>query len=147
MLERYSEVGMIDDEAFARAWVSSRHRGRGLARGALARELRQRGVDGSAIGEALTELDQDTEATTARALVDRRLRSMSGVPPEVAFRRLMGMLARKGYSAGLSVRTVREALATMPGGDEFVEGVDVDALTESVGGSDSHTEDGNHPIG
>ncbi len=147
VLERYSEVGMIDDQAFARAWVSSRHRGRGLARGALARELRQRGVDGSAIGEALTELDQDTEAATARALVDRRLRSMAEVSPEVAFRRLMGMLARKGYSAALSVRTVREALATMPGGDEFVEGVDVEALTESVGGSDPGTEDGNHPIG
>ncbi|MGA8114644.1 MAG: regulatory protein RecX, partial [Actinocatenispora sp.] len=135
VLERYSEVGMIDDEAFARAWVNSRHRGRGLARGMLARELRQRGVDGESVGEALTELDDDTEAATARTLVERRLRSMSGLAPDVAFRRLVGMLARKGYPAGLSVRTVREALATAQGGSEFVEELDVDALTESVGGS------------
>jgi regulatory protein len=133
VLERYSEVGMIDDAAFARAWVTSRHQGRGLARGVLARELRQRGVDGAAIGSALTELDRDTEATTARALVERRLRSMSGVTPEVAFRRLVGMLARKGYPAGLAVRTVRDVLAAAPEGAEFADGVDVEALAESVG--------------
>ncbi|HEY0696454.1 MAG TPA: regulatory protein RecX, partial [Micromonospora sp.] len=46
VLDRYDEVGIIDDAAFARAWVSSRHHGRGLARRALANELRQRGVDG-----------------------------------------------------------------------------------------------------
>ncbi|BCJ34911.1 regulatory protein RecX [Actinocatenispora thailandica] len=134
VLERYGEVGMIDDEAFAKAWVTSRHAGRGLARGALARELRQRGVDSSAIGSALTELDGDTEATMARALVDRRLRSMAGVPAEVAFRRLVGMLARKGYSSGLAVRTVRDALAARPGDDGFVDDVDMDALADSVGG-------------
>lgn len=133
MLERYGEVGMIDDEAFAKAWVTSRHTGRGLARGALARELRQRGVDSSAIGSALTELDGDTEATMARALVDRRLRSLAGVPAEVAFRRLVGMLARKGYSSGLAVRTVRDALADRPGADGVTDDVDIDALADSVG--------------
>jgi regulatory protein len=134
VLERYGEVGMIDDEAFAKAWVTSRHSGRGLARGALARELRQRGVDSSAIGSALTELDPDTEATTARALVDRRLRSMSGVPAEAAFRRLVGMLARKGYSSGLAVRTVRDALAERPGDAGFAGDVDLDALSDGVVG-------------
>ena len=134
VLERYGEVGMIDDEAFAKAWVTSRHAGRGLASGALARELRQRGVDSSAIGSALTELDGDTEATMARALVDRRLRSMDGLSAEVAFRRLVGMLARKGYSSGLAVRTVRDALAERPGDDGFAGDVDMDALTDSVAG-------------
>ncbi|HEY3503616.1 MAG TPA: regulatory protein RecX [Actinocatenispora sp.] len=132
VLERYGEVGMIDDEAFARAWVTSRHTGRGLARGALARELRQRGVDGETIGDALTELDGDTEAATARGLAERRLRSMSAVPPDVAFRRVVGMLARKGYPPGLAVRTVRDLLAERADGAEFADGVDVDALTEGA---------------
>ncbi|GAA4218609.1 regulatory protein RecX [Actinocatenispora rupis] len=132
VLERYGEVGMIDDEAFARAWVTSRHTGRGLARGALARELRQRGVDGETIGDALTELDGDTEAATARSLAERRLRSMSSVPPDVAFRRVVGMLARKGYAPGLAMRTVRDLLAERADAAEFADGLDVDALTDST---------------
>lgn len=137
VLERYSEVGMIDDEAFARAWVSSRHHGRGLSRGKLARELRQRGVGIAEADEALRELDEDTESATARTLVDRRLRSMSALAPEVAFRRLVGMLARKGYPAGLSVRTVRAAMTDAPHAGEFAPDFDVDAITESVEGPSS----------
>jgi regulatory protein len=111
VLDRYGEVGIIDDRAFARAWVTSRHYGRGLARKALAGELRRKGVDSEAVGEALAELGQDTEAATARELVDRKLRTDRGGPPEAQFRRLVGMLARKGYPAGLAVRVVKDALA------------------------------------
>ncbi len=135
VLERYDEVGMIDDAAFARAWVSTRHRGRGLARGALARELRQRGVDSEAIAPALDELDEGAEAQMARDLVARRMRSMTGVAPDAAFRRLVGMLARKGYPAGLAVSTVRDALAGTDSGAGFAAEVDVDSMTESVDGA------------
>ena len=134
VLERYGEVGMIDDETFAKAWVSSRHAARGLARGALARELRQRGVDSSTISAALEEVDGDTERATARSLVERRLRSMPGVAPDVAFRRLVGMLTRKGYSPGLSVRTVRDVLAEAPDTGEFLDAVDVDAMVDGAQG-------------
>ena len=98
VLDRYDEVGIIDDAAFARAWVSSRHHGRGLARRALANELRQRGVDAEVADEALGTLDDEEEAATARALVERKLRTATGTP-EAIFRRLAGMLARKGYPA------------------------------------------------
>jgi regulatory protein len=111
VLERYSEVGIIDDQAFARAWVSSRHHGRGLAKRALATELRQKGVGDEAAGAALAELDPDTEAATARALVERKLRSTPGGTPDALLRRLVGLLARKGYPAGLAIRVVREVLA------------------------------------
>ena len=111
VLDRYGEVGIIDDEAFAKAWVTSRHHGRGLARKALASELRRKGVDTEAVSEALDGLDGDTEAQTARTLVDRKLRSDHGDRPEAVFRRLVGMLARKGYPAGLAVRVVKEAIA------------------------------------
>jgi regulatory protein len=111
VLDRYDEVGIIDDRAFARAWVTSRHYGRGLARKALAGELRRKGVDNDAVGDALAELSQDTEAATARDLVERKLRTDRGGQPEALFRRLVGMLARKGYPAGLAVRVVKEAIA------------------------------------
>lgn len=137
VLERYSEVGVIDDETFAKAWVTSRHEGRGLARGALARELRQRGVDSSTISTALTEVDGETEVATARALVERRLRSMSGVAPEVALRRLVSMLARKGYPAGLAVRVVRDALSDAPDTAGFAAELDVDVVAGGLGSDEA----------
>ncbi|WP_309299540.1 regulatory protein RecX [Phytohabitans aurantiacus] len=130
VLDRYDEVGMIDDAAFARAWVSSRHHGRGLARRALANELRQRGVAGDTVSEALDNLDDDTEAATARALVDRKLRVTRG-SPESVYRRLVGMLARKGYPAGLAYRVVKDAMAAQSAeAAEFADGVDPDALAD-----------------
>ena len=130
VLDRYDEVGIVDDAAFARAWVSSRHHGRGLARRALAGELRQRGVDATVAGEALETLDDEEEAATARALVDRRLRTATG-PPAAVFRRMVGMLARKGYPAGVAIRAVKDALAAR---DEeaaaFAEQIDPDALAD-----------------
>lgn len=131
VLDRYDEVGLIDDAAFARAWVTSRHHGRGLARRALARELRQRGVDANAAGEALDELDDSTEAATARALVDRKLRTVRGEPEQV-FRRLVGMLARKGYPPGVAIRSVKDALAAQSAeAAEFAERIDPDALADA----------------
>ncbi|MFJ2030986.1 recombination regulator RecX [Streptosporangium sp. NPDC087985] len=110
VLERFSEVGLIDDEAFAAAWVSSRHAGRGLARRALASELRHRGVDEDTVKEAVGQLDSDQEVETARRLVARKLSSTRGLEPAARTRRLAGMLARKGYGPGLAFRVVREAL-------------------------------------
>ncbi|WP_433286243.1 regulatory protein RecX [Micromonospora sp. CA-244673] len=131
VLDRYDEVGLVDDAAFARAWVSSRHNGRGLARRALANELRQRGVDGEVASEALDELDEETEAETARALVERKLRVTRGAPDAV-FRRLVGMLARKGYPAGVAIRAVKEALAAQSAeAAEFAEHIDADALADA----------------
>ncbi|PWU55367.1 RecX family transcriptional regulator [Micromonospora sp. S4605] len=133
VLDRYDEVGIIDDAAFARAWVSSRHAGRGLARRALANELRQRGVDGDVAREALGELDETTEAETARALVERKLRVARG-EPDAVFRRLVGMLARKGYPPGVAIRAVKDALAAQSAeAAEFAEQIDADALADAEG--------------
>ncbi len=137
VLDRYDEVGIIDDGAFARAWVSSRHHGRGLARRALANELRQRGVDSDVAAEALDTLDDDEEAATARALVDRKLRSTTGTP-EAVFRRLVGMLARKGYPAGVAIQAVKDALAARDAeAAEFADRIDADALADEA--SDTST--------
>lgn len=138
VLDRYREVGMIDDAAFAKAWVASRHHGRGLARRALAGELHRRGVDKELVGAALEEVDDETEAATARELVDRRLRSAGSAEPEVLLRRLVGMLARRGYPPGLAIRVVKEALAAAA--DErtasYAELLDPDAASDLVGEPD-----------
>jgi regulatory protein len=110
VLDRFTEVGLIDDGQFARAWVESRQRVRGLSRRALSDELRQRGVPGPQAAQALDELDPALERATARRLVDRKLASTTRLDPATRLRRLGGMLARKGYPAGLAYEVVREAL-------------------------------------
>ncbi|MFE7837556.1 recombination regulator RecX [Streptomyces sp. NPDC057474] len=110
VLSRFEEVGLINDSAFADAWVESRHHGRGLARRALARELRTKGVDSALIDEAVSQLGSEQEETTARELVARKLRSTRGLDRDKRLRRLAGMLARKGYPEGMALRVVRQAL-------------------------------------
>ncbi|ARQ68147.1 recombination regulator RecX [Streptomyces marincola] len=111
VLARFEEVGLIDDGAFADAWVESRHHGRGLAGRALARELRAKGVAADLIEEAVGRLDPEREEATARALVERRLRATRGVPKDRRMRRLAAMLARRGYAEEVSLRVIRQALA------------------------------------
>jgi regulatory protein len=111
VLDRFTSVNLIDDAAYAEAFVESRHRERGLARTALKTELQRKGVDPDTAAAAVELLDPAEEEAAARALVARRLRSMSGLAPEARLRRLTGMLARKGYPAGLAFRVVRDALA------------------------------------
>jgi regulatory protein len=114
VLDRFGEVGLIDDAAFAGQWVRSRHVHRGLGRRAIAVELRRKGVADEVAGEALAEVDVESEDRRARELVDRKLRSLAVGTPEhraTAARRLVGMLARKGYGAGTAYRVVRAALA------------------------------------
>lgn len=110
VLDRFTDVGLIDDAAFANAWVESRHRGRGLGKRALAQELRRRGVDEELARDALDELEPEQEEETARQLVRRKLRSMRSLERQVAMRRLLGMLARKGYPGGMAMSIVKEEL-------------------------------------
>jgi regulatory protein len=124
VLSRFTDVGLIDDAAFSQAWVQSRHIGRGLARRALAAELRQRGVAAETVDEAVETLAPDQEETTARELIARRLHGTRDLDPAKRLRRLVGVLARKGYSPGLAYRVVKEALAN--------EGADLEDLPEAT---------------
>ncbi|AZQ37859.1 recombination regulator RecX [Streptomyces cyaneochromogenes] len=121
VLSRFEEVGLINDSAFADAWVESRHHGRGLARRALARELRTKGVDSTLIDAAVAQLDSEQEEATARELVARKLGSTRGLDRDKRLRRLAGMLARKGYPEGMALRVVRQALEEEGEDTEFLE--------------------------
>jgi regulatory protein len=123
VLDRFTEVGLIDDAAFARAWVSSRQSGRGLARRALSAELRAKGVEPEVAAEAVLAVGDDDERETARRLVDRKMGAMRRLDRATATRRLMGMLARKGYNGGLAAAVIREALDGA-GSDGAVAGFD-----------------------
>jgi regulatory protein len=109
-LDRLTRAGLIDDAAFARAWVDTRHRGRGLARRALAVELRQRGVDEGDVRAAVADLGPEQEAAAARRLVEAKLAATSGRPLATRMRRLTGLLARKGYPSAMAYRVIREVL-------------------------------------
>jgi regulatory protein len=126
VLDRFGEVGLIDDAAFAAAWVTSRHHGRGLARRALQQELNRRGVAAETVQEALGTLDDETQESTARALVRRRLAATRRLAPDVRTRRLLGMLARKGYPAGLAGRVIRDELR------QDLSGPDGESLSDAL---------------
>ena len=111
MLDRFTEVGLIDDAAFAQAWVTRRSAAKGLSGRALAQELRRRGVADDVAGTALAELDPDDELAAARELVARRLRSTVALAPDARLRGLVAMLGRKGHGPGVAYRVVKEALA------------------------------------
>jgi regulatory protein len=110
VLDRLAAVGLVDDRTFAEDYVRSRHRGRGLAAREISRQLRDKGVEDSLITAAVAEIDGAAEADAARQLVMRKLRSMSSLAPEVKTRRLVGMLARKGYSPSMAFQIVRDAV-------------------------------------
>jgi regulatory protein len=124
VLDRFTEVGLIDDAAYARAWVSSRQAGRGLARRALSAELRAKGVDPDVAAEAVEAVDDEDERQAARRLVERKLAGVRRLDRVTATRRLMGMLARKGYNGGLAAAVVREALDGAGADDVPVAGFD-----------------------
>ena len=111
VLDRMTEVGLVDDEAYAGMLVRSQQAGRGLAKRALARELRTKGVDDETAKATLDAIDPHAERDQAERLVAKRLRSMHGLDATVQTRRLAGMLARKGYPADLAMSVIRDALA------------------------------------
>lgn len=113
VLDRFEEVNLVDDEEFSRQWVQSRHLGRGLARRALAYELRQRGVAEDTVKDAVDELTPGDELTAARELVRRKAATMANDDPQRRIRRLAGMLARKGYGGGVAMQAIREELADL----------------------------------
>jgi regulatory protein len=113
VLDRFEEVDLVDDEEFARQWVQSRHLGRGLARRALAHELRQRGVADETVKNAVEEVSTDDELSAARELVRRKAVAMRNDDPQRRVRRLAGMLARKGYGGGVAMQAIREELAEL----------------------------------
>ncbi|WP_326958511.1 MULTISPECIES: regulatory protein RecX [unclassified Arthrobacter] len=120
VLDRFEEVKLVDDAEFADLWVRSRSQSRKLAKGALRRELAEKGIDTEIAAVALEQVSDEDEASAARELVQRKLRGVSGFEDRAqrdkTTRRLASMLARKGYQPAQAFRIVGEIL------DEAVAG-------------------------
>jgi regulatory protein len=114
VLDRLTEVGLVDDKAYAQMLVRSQQASRGLAKRAISRELRTKGIEDHVAEEAMASVSDEDERDRARVLVDKKLRAMHGLGIEVQTRRLAAMLARKGYSSSLTYAVIREAIADAP---------------------------------
>lgn len=123
VLDRFTEVGLIDDAEYARMLTESRVRERGLARRAVGAELRRRGIGDDEAGAALAAIDPAAEHETAFRLAARRQRSVSSLAADVQVRRLVAYLGRRGYPADLAHRAARAAVGA--GMDEAEIAVDV----------------------
>ncbi|MFN8088480.1 MAG: recombination regulator RecX [Mycobacterium sp.] len=113
VLDRLAAVGLINDADFAEQWVQSRRVRTGKANRVLAAELKTRGVDADVIAEALDGVDAADERARAERLVAQKLRreSLGDSDDNKVMRRLVGMLARRGYSQSMAVAVVTEGLA------------------------------------
>lgn len=136
VLDRFEEVGLIDDAGLAESVAGAQHRERGLARRAIAAKLGQRGFDDETVVAALSAIDSDDERARGRELVIRRRRSLAALPIEVQTRRLVGLLARKGYPVGMAFEIVRDVVRD-PTQADVGDGFDAIPDTDSDPGFDA----------
>jgi regulatory protein len=113
VLDRLTKVGLVDDADFAEQWVQSRRANAGKGKRALAAELRTKGVDDDVITAALADIDGGAERERAERLVrDKLRREKLGDDDDTKIaRRLVGMLARRGYGQTLAFDVVKDELA------------------------------------
>ena len=110
VLDRLEEVGLVDDASFAVYWVTSRQQRRRLSRHVLRRELQAKGVQRSDIDSALGCVDLDAELKSARELVERKRAAMNGLSRDVQYRRLAGILSRRGFDTTITTRVLADVL-------------------------------------
>lgn len=113
VLDRLTAVGLVDDTDFAEQWVQSRRANAGKSKRALAAELHTKGVDNEVITTVLGTIDAAAERSRAEQLVRARLRRETLVSDDDVrvSRRLVAMLARRGYSQNVACEVVFAELA------------------------------------
>lgn len=118
VLDRLQEVGLIDDEVFARDWLAAGGR-RQKSRRVLLGELAEKGVDRELIDAAAAELEAERDYDIATAFAARKARGLTGLEPAVQYRRLAGALARRGFPASVVAQVTKEALAGLGEPEDF----------------------------
>jgi regulatory protein len=111
VLDRLAAVGLIDDTDFAEQWVHSRRANAAKGKRVLAAELRTKGVDNDVITAVLSGIDADAERDRAEQLVRTKLRRENLDDDLRLSRRLVAMLARRGYSQTMAFDVVSAELA------------------------------------
>lgn len=115
LLDRFEEVQLIDDAEFARMWVRTRTAMKALSRSSIRRELADKGIDPDLAEDALLQISDEDEHDQAHEVVRRKLRRSADLSDrgirDKELRRLVGVLARKGYSPGTAFTIVKDVLA------------------------------------
>lgn len=109
VLERFTEVGLIDDAAYAETIVNSRRNYKGLAKSAIKRELNEKGVSQELVEEAISGITAEDDYESAKQLATRRFGQMAHLEKEVRTRRLAGYLQRKGYASSAVFAAIKFA--------------------------------------
>ncbi len=120
VLDRFEEIGMVDDAAYAELLIRSRCNTKRVSRSVLRQQLRQKGVDQEIIEDALMVVTDEDELRMATEVVEKKLRAMSNLEPEVRKRRLFGLLARKGYGTHIALRVINDLEAADFNGAEVM---------------------------
>ena len=113
VLDRLTDVGLVDDAGFAEQWVHSRRANAGKGKRALAAELHTKGVDNDVITSVLGGINPAAERGRAEQLVRARLRreNLSDADDARVSRRLVAMLARRGFDQTVAYDVVSAELA------------------------------------
>ncbi|MBG6183783.1 SOS response regulatory protein OraA/RecX [Arthrobacter sp. CAN_A214] len=122
VLDRFEEVQLIDDAEFAGMWVRSRAQTRSLARSVLKRELADRGIHPDLAEDALAQVTDEDERAAAEQVIRRKMRAGIDLADrkirDRETRKLVGVLARKGYNPGLAFSLVRDIMDAGRGSDD-----------------------------
>lgn len=115
VLDSFQRNGLVDDLTFAREWVRQRFERRGKSAAMLDVELQRKGVGEADRAEALSVIDRDDEREVARALATKKAKQVKRIPEDrqqrdKELRRIVGVLARRGFNSGMSLELAREAL-------------------------------------
>ena len=115
VLDDLTASKLLDDAHFAREWVRQRHAGRGKSRMVLDRELVEKGIPAHLREEALEQVSDADESAIARSLAEKKARTIKTVPADRAardkdLRRVVGVLARRGFNQGLSMSIAIDAI-------------------------------------
>lgn len=123
LLDKFEAAKLIDDAEYAQSFVAQKSRTKKLSRAALRRELAERGVRGEEAENALAQRTDEQEREDAAELVRKKLRPGMNLSDRAekdrVTRRLLGMLARRGYSSSVSMSVIREELAAYGAEDEL----------------------------
>lgn len=112
-LNRLIEVGILNDLRYALMLARTRHTERGLVGPALRQELQRKQLPPQIIAQAMEEVTTESAYQIAQYLVEKKLRTLKNHPRDVQYRRLLGMLARKGYSGNIANQAISTALKTL----------------------------------
>ena len=120
VLDRFVEIGLVDDAAYAELLIRSRCNTKRVSRSVLRQQLRQKGIAEEVIQESLLVVTDADELRMATELVEKKLRAMTNLEPEVRKRRLFGLLARKGYGTAIALRVINDLEASDFNGAEVM---------------------------